>query len=94
MSADLAQELAEVKAEIAEIKAKINVVENTLPVDVPRRNRLEDYLVELQREKNRLAGTKICKGIYCIFSFYSVIVALVDAGAGGGKEPIFDYQKP
>ncbi len=93
MSADLGKELAEVKAKITAVEAKITAVENAVPLDVPRRNRLEEYLVELQKEKNRLAGTTIYKRIFCIYSFRCIVVALVDVGAGGGKELVFDYLK-
>ncbi len=72
MSVELALELAEVRAKIATTEAKITVVENAVPLDVPRRNRLEDYLVELQKKENRLAGTIICKESFA-FSHFIVL---------------------
>lgn len=87
MSADKAKELAEVKAEIIATKAELIAVKNVLPLDVPRRNRLEDYLAELQKEKNHLAGTDILHGILRTYSFLCFILALVDADARrGGKQ--------
>lgn len=59
-------ELGQVKADIAVAKAEI--AEAKAEKDFERRNRLEEYLLELQKEKNRLsqpAGIAIYKTPIC-----------------------------
>jgi len=58
MSADVAQELTEVKRKIASTEAELNEVKKTVPLDVPRRDRLEEHLLVLEKKENLLLDEK------------------------------------